>query len=74
MPKYHCSTCGNEVVYQGRLPALYPFCTPRCRLVDLGRWLREQYSISRDLTEEEIAALHRGRGIAPEEGGETREH
>ncbi|HTN52841.1 MAG TPA: DNA gyrase inhibitor YacG [Anaeromyxobacter sp.] len=24
----------------------YPFCSPRCRLVDLGRWLGEEYRIS----------------------------
>ena len=22
-----------------------PFCSPRCRLVDLGRWLGEEYRI-----------------------------
>jgi endogenous inhibitor of DNA gyrase (YacG/DUF329 family) len=23
----------------------FPFCSPRCRDVDLGRWLREEYRI-----------------------------
>jgi endogenous inhibitor of DNA gyrase (YacG/DUF329 family) len=23
----------------------YPFCSPRCRLIDLGRWLGESYRI-----------------------------
>jgi len=22
-----------------------PFCSPRCRLIDLGRWLGEEYSV-----------------------------
>ena len=22
----------------------FPFCTPRCRLIDLGRWLDERYT------------------------------
>ena len=26
----------------------YPFCTKRCRLVDLGRWLGEGYVVSAD--------------------------
>jgi endogenous inhibitor of DNA gyrase (YacG/DUF329 family) len=26
----------------------YPFCSPRCRLVDLGRWLGESYRIPSD--------------------------
>jgi endogenous inhibitor of DNA gyrase (YacG/DUF329 family) len=21
----------------------YPFCSPRCKLIDLGRWLGEEY-------------------------------
>jgi len=23
----------------------FPFCSERCRLVDLGRWLKEEYRI-----------------------------
>lgn len=26
----------------------YPFCTKRCRLVDLGRWLGEGYVVGGD--------------------------
>jgi hypothetical protein len=26
----------------------YPFCTKRCRLVDLGRWLGEEYTVGGD--------------------------
>lgn len=25
----------------------FPFCSPRCRLVDLGRWLGEEYAVRR---------------------------
>ncbi|MCU0703528.1 MAG: DNA gyrase inhibitor YacG [Fimbriiglobus sp.] len=24
----------------------YPFCTKRCRTIDLGRWLSEDYKVS----------------------------
>jgi endogenous inhibitor of DNA gyrase (YacG/DUF329 family) len=24
----------------------FPFCSPRCRLIDLGRWLGEEYRIA----------------------------
>ena len=27
-------------------PKAYPFCTERCRLVDLSRWLNEDYRLS----------------------------
>jgi uncharacterized protein len=26
----------------------FPFCSPRCRLIDLGRWLGESYVIQRE--------------------------
>jgi endogenous inhibitor of DNA gyrase (YacG/DUF329 family) len=26
----------------------YPFCSPRCRKIDLGRWLDERYTIPAD--------------------------
>ena len=54
MPAYRCTICETEVTYTGKLPELYPFCTERCRLVDLGRWFREAYTIDRDLTPEDI--------------------
>lgn len=51
---YQCSICKRPVSYDGPLPALYPFCSERCRLIDLGRWFRERYSIDRDLTPEDL--------------------
>jgi uncharacterized protein len=38
-----CPTCGREVTWES---APYrPFCSERCRLIDLGGWLSEQRSI-----------------------------
>ena len=54
MPSYQCIICGRETAYAGALPDSYPFCSSRCKLVDLGKWLREQYSIDRDLTPEDL--------------------
>jgi hypothetical protein len=31
-----------------------PFCSPRCKKIDLGSWLDGQYRISRPLSEEEL--------------------
>ena len=55
MPQYRCPICDRDVSYTGGLPALYPFCSDRCRWVDLGKWLREQYTIDRDVTPEDLA-------------------
>lgn len=41
-----CPTCGRELDW-GAAPAR-PFCSERCRLIDLGAWLSEQRSIPGD--------------------------
>jgi len=38
-----CPTCGKP-----RTPAHRPFCSPRCRDIDLGRWLKDSYRIETD--------------------------
>jgi endogenous inhibitor of DNA gyrase (YacG/DUF329 family) len=42
-----CPTCGR---IPAPLPAnvAWPFCSDRCRLADLGRWLGETYRIPGD--------------------------
>lgn len=32
----------------------FPFCGPRCRKIDLGRWLDEGYRISRPLAQRDL--------------------
>jgi uncharacterized protein len=38
-----CARCGKPVVHRFR-----PFCSARCRDVDLGRWLTESYTVPGD--------------------------
>jgi endogenous inhibitor of DNA gyrase (YacG/DUF329 family) len=54
MATYRCAICEKEIGCEGELPELYPFCSSRCRMVDLGLWLREAYSIDRDLGPEDL--------------------
>ncbi len=46
-----CPICGK-----GATPAAesFPFCSPRCRQVDLGRWLNESYVISRPIEQSDL--------------------
>jgi uncharacterized protein len=53
----HCPICDVPVappvrdVAPGAPPppkSYYPFCSDRCRMVDLGRWLTGQYAIPGD--------------------------
>jgi endogenous inhibitor of DNA gyrase (YacG/DUF329 family) len=42
-----CPTCRAAVARDPARPnKLFPFCSERCHLVDLGRWLGEEYRIA----------------------------
>ena len=43
MPAIRCPTCGNE--FDPQTSKSLPFCSPRCRSIDLNRWLREEISM-----------------------------
>ena len=43
-----CPTCKKLVPEPGpheELPKFFPFCSDRCKLIDLGRWLDGKYQI-----------------------------
>lgn len=51
-----CPTCKKKFKYHDS--AFRPFCSERCRLLDLGQWLTESYAVpAHKLTEEEIQTL-----------------
>ncbi|RLA92809.1 MAG: hypothetical protein DRG69_08255 [Deltaproteobacteria bacterium] len=41
--KGRCPQCGREVPWEGN--PYRPFCSERCKMVDLGRWVGEEYRI-----------------------------
>ena len=46
--KLKCPTCKNPV---SRESADFPFCSERCRLIDLGKWASGAYVISAPVTD-----------------------
>lgn len=50
-----CPICKKTIRFE-RLSdqPFFPFCSERCKLVDLGRWIDGAYTISRELNEEEL--------------------
>jgi uncharacterized protein len=44
MAAIRCSICDKE--FQPEDSPAMPFCSERCRLVDLGRWLDEDYGLA----------------------------
>ncbi len=43
MPSFKCPICGRQFAAE-QTPAM-PFCSDRCKQIDLGRWLDEGYSL-----------------------------
>ena len=52
--KQICPTCGKSFSY-GQLEPLpyFPFCSDRCKLIDLGQWFEGGYAIGSDAPSQE---------------------
>ena len=49
-----CPICKKEVTGD---EASFPFCSERCKLIDLGNWASGEYKISQHLSQEELLAF-----------------
>ncbi len=54
-PAIKCPTCKNSGKWFDS--AYGPFCSKRCKLVDLGKWFGEEQRISEPLRPEHFVAL-----------------
>ncbi|MEW6981341.1 DNA gyrase inhibitor YacG [Colwelliaceae bacterium 6471] len=60
--KVSCPTCNKDVIWQPE-NTFRPFCSERCKLIDLGDWAEENHKISQpiqgatNVTEEMLDAL-----------------
>jgi len=47
--QFTCPTCNRQVRMMredpSKLPRFFPFCSERCKLIDLGAWLDAKYRI-----------------------------
>ncbi|MBR9909064.1 MAG: DNA gyrase inhibitor YacG [Gammaproteobacteria bacterium] len=43
-PKIKCPTCTRVIEYSDKYPHR-PFCSERCKLIDLGEWASEKHKI-----------------------------
>ncbi|MFH0933661.1 MAG: DNA gyrase inhibitor YacG [Pseudomonadota bacterium] len=53
-----CPTCGKEHAWDSN-NRFRPFCSERCKLVDLGKWANEEYRVEqrdRDAGDQETQA------------------
>ena len=50
-----CPICGRRIQGQGQALSdwpQFPFCSPKCKLIDLGRWMKGSYEIPAEEPEE----------------------
>ena len=55
-----CPRCGHETEFNGN--KYRPFCSERCKLIDFGAWVDEEYNLpteSSSLTEDELSQIEK---------------
>ncbi len=52
-PVVACPHCGTEHVWDTNNKAR-PFCSERCKLIDLGRWATEDYRVEQPDSEQDF--------------------
>ena len=62
-----CPICKKDAPYQGN--PFRPFCSERCKLLDLDNWLSERYRISSPADVESLDEAHEA-GMVREGGKE----
>ena len=54
--KLRCPTCRTLFTPEPEKP-LSPFCSERCRLIDLGEWLNETHRIPADESPDDLSGI-----------------
>lgn len=60
MLEVNCPICDTRAPYHGN--EYRPFCSERCKLLDFGAWIDEEYALpveETSMTEEDIALIER---------------
>lgn len=55
MSELRCPTC--RVTFKQQDSPAMPFCSKRCKLIDLGRWLNEEQSVPHEPDEDELMEM-----------------
>jgi endogenous inhibitor of DNA gyrase (YacG/DUF329 family) len=62
----HCPICKKST--DSERDADFPFCTERCRLIDLGNWASEKYKISSPAVDESEPDEEQSKSPSPNDG------
>jgi len=68
MEQHTCPICGRAFPVVPRR-ATFPFCSPRCKMVDLGNWLDGAYRIPAQ--DDELFSENTGDGRTDQDGHDS---
>ena len=57
-----CPICGREKDFNA--DPFGPFCSNRCKMIDLGKWFNEEYKVSEPLRPDHLAKYEDVEGTA----------
>jgi endogenous inhibitor of DNA gyrase (YacG/DUF329 family) len=60
MIKVRCPICHSPMAGDSAEWPDFPFCSPRCKLIDLGRWLGEEYRVSAAPDDDDVPEADEG--------------
>ncbi|HRI06743.1 MAG TPA: DNA gyrase inhibitor YacG [Nannocystaceae bacterium] len=63
-----CPICRREIADAPEDFPHRPFCSRRCKTIDLGNWLTEAYRVSRPLDPDEVDGGGRGEDRGEDQG------
>lgn len=63
-----CPTCGRPVQWEGNPDR--PFCSERCRVVDLGNWADERFRVPGEPVSEDVDGNENGSAVKKRKSGE----
>jgi len=58
--KVPCPICKRAVNVSAQRPKFFPFCSQRCKLIDLGAWLDAAYAVPSHPDEADEGPLRQG--------------
>ncbi len=65
MVEFRCPVCKKQ--FDPEQTEAMPFCSLRCKQIDLGRWLGEDYGLPYEAEEEEPEGFSRDGSDSPED-------
>ncbi len=65
-----CPICKKPVDARSELA---PFCSERCKLIDLGNWASGKYRVATPLIDEDLGAIEHGHDQSQPGDGDERE-